>query len=406
MYSSRIRQSTRPGSTILLAMYAVIMLLILAVATIRVGLDSRLLAIRSASATTAKMAADAGFTKALFEMNQQLEAKTFSANQMPSAANELLEGTGAIVAYEVTLDESGDYVIVATGRSGGAERTVTAVVEFKGPFEAAIMMKGLLDIKMGAVIDWYNYDGDDKLFAVGTNSTKKNTIDLKKGVTVKGDLVVGVGGGPDVIIIDKKDVSILGETYALSEPYYFPSVVVPSFLEALPSSGTLKGGVTITQSARYEKIDIKGGKKKAEVLTIDGPVNLYITGDFTVGNSAGIQINTANPEAYVNVYVDGKVDFKNGSEINNQGKSAKDLKIYGLNNCKDIDLKNTSNFYGAVYAPDAKVTVHNSAEFYGPIVAKEFEQKSKGDFFYDAALRETEEDDAAVHFTVKRWRED
>jgi len=387
-------------------MYAVIMLLILAVATIRVGLDSRLLAIRTASATTAKMAADAGLTKAIFQMNQQLEAKTFSADQMPSAENELLAGTGATVTYEGTLDGSGDYVIVATGRSGGAERTVTAVVEFKGPFEAAIMMKGILDIKMGAVIDWYNYDADDKIFAVGTNSTKNNAINLKKGVTVKGDIVVGVGGDPDVIIEDWKDVSILGEAYALNEPYHFPSVVVPSFLDALPSSGTLKAGVTITQSARYEKIDITGGKKKAEVLTIDGPVNLYITGDFTVGNSAGIQINTANPDAYLNVYVDGKVDFKNGSEINNQGKNAKELKIYGLENCKDVDLKNTSNFYGAVYAPEAKVTVHNSSEFYGSIIGKEFEQKSKGDFFYDAALRETEADDAAVHFTVKRWRED
>ena len=96
---------------------------------------------------------------------------------------------------------------------------------------------------------------------------------------------------------------------------------------------------------------------------------------------------------------------KNSGVINNLGKNAKKLRIYGLENCKDVDLKNSSNFYGAIYTPEAKVTVHSSADFYGSIIGNEYEQKEIGDFFYDAALRESKEEDAAIQLTIKRWRE-
>ena len=49
--------------------------------------------------------------------------------------------------------------------------------------------------------------------------------------------------------------------------------------------------------------------------------------------------------------------------------------------------------------------MHSSANFYGSIIGKEYEQKETGDFFYDAALRESDEDDAAIQLTIKRWRE-
>ena len=91
-------------------MYTVVMLLILAVGTIRVGLESRVLAIRTTSAIAARAAAEAGLTKAIYQMNQQFQARTLSANQLPSARDELLMGTRAAVAYDVTSNQSGDYV--------------------------------------------------------------------------------------------------------------------------------------------------------------------------------------------------------------------------------------------------------------------------------------------------------
>ena len=50
-----------------------------------------------------------------------------------------------------------------------------------------------LDLKYSALIDWYNYDENDKNMKVGTNSTELGAITLKNYATINGDVVVGPG---------------------------------------------------------------------------------------------------------------------------------------------------------------------------------------------------------------------
>ena len=82
------------------------------------------------------------------------------------------------------------------------------------------------------------------------------------------------------------------------------------------------------------------------------------------------------------------------------------MKIYGLNGCENITLKNDSDFYGVIYAPNADVVMMNSADVFGAVIAKSFEQKNSATFNYDASLRDSSIDDEGIRFVVRGWHED
>ena len=82
------------------------------------------------------------------------------------------------------------------------------------------------------------------------------------------------------------------------------------------------------------------------------------------------------------------------------------MKIFGLNDCQSISLKNSVDFYGVIYAPNADVVMMNSADFFGSVIAHSFEQKNSADFNYDASLRDVTIDDEGIRFIVTQWQEE
>jgi choice-of-anchor A domain-containing protein len=101
----------------------------------------------------------------------------------------------------------------------------------------------------------------------------------------------------------------------------------------------------------------------------------------------------------------GDLEGKNSSTINNLTQDAKKLQIYGLDGCENMQFKNSSDFYGVIYAPNADVLMNNSANLNGSVVAKSFEQMNSATFNYDASLRDAGLNDEAVRFVVARWYE-
>jgi len=376
-------------------------LLAVGVGLLGLGLGRRTLAIRNASNVTARCAADAGLTKAVFEMNEKLKVKPWDDSVLPQVTNEALPNCDATFSYTVTVDSDSDYTIESIGESIEAEKKVRCNLGLKGLFDYAVFAQMDITLKNSATIDWYNYDANDRLFSIGTNSIEEDSIGLNSGATVNGNIVVGAGGDPDVVI-DDSGATITGQTYAATEIYDLPSVTVPEYLEDLPSQGTLQNPTTITTSGKYDAIDLGN----SETVIIDGDVSLYITGDVTLGNSAELQIVNAstNPDASLTLYIGGDVEVKNSGAFNNLAQDSKKLTIFGLDSCQDIILKNGSDFYGAIYAPNTDVEMKNSADAYGSVVANSFEQKNSSTFYYDASLRDVELEKAAC-FIVKYWHE-
>jgi hypothetical protein len=397
-------QSKRKGSTIVLVMIVLVILLLAGAGLLNLGLHSRLAAVRDASEISARCAADAGLAKALYEMNQQLEAGSWSDSNLPYAMYEALPGCESTFSYTVTPDANNRYDLQAIGNAGLCQKTVSATLGIKGQFEYAIFTKGPMVLRNGTTVDWYNFDADDKPMKIGTNSTAAGAITAKLGVTINGDVAVGDGGSPDLVINNRAEAAIGGNCYSLMEPHEMPSVTVPDSLLALPSQGAIAGSTTITTSGKYDSINLSGSNGK---ITIDGAVTLYVVGGISLGNTDQLLVVDAgtNPDASLTLYVGGNIVTNNGSTVNNATMDASKLKIYGLDTCLAIDFKNSGTFYGAIYAPNADIHLYNAVTIHGAVIGKSFSQDVNANFYYDTSLRTASAGDEGVYFAIERWSE-
>jgi hypothetical protein len=221
---------------------------------------------------------------------------------------------------------------------------------------------------------------------------------LASSAIIKGDVAVGVGGDPDTAIDLRGSAIIEGQTSALTEEVEMLPITVPEAIGSLPSGGTINNDTTICSSGKYSSIDLGN----SETVIISGDVSLYITGDITLGNSAELQIEQ---EASLTLYLGGDFEGKNSSAVNNETQDPGCLQIYGLDSCETIIFKNSSDLFGAIYAPNADVIMQNSADVYGAVVAKTFDMRNSGVFMYDASLRDTSVNDELVRFEINRWHE-
>ena len=393
---TRIRNK-RKGAAVPLAMIAIMILLAMGVGLLSIGGTARVYAVRTSSAIAARAAADSGLAMALYEMNEQLQVKPWNDSTLPETNNEALPFCDNSFSYTVTNNGDGSYSITSTGNSGLSQKQVTCTLELQGPFEYAIFGREGAELKNSATIDWYNYDDDDPPLKIGTHSIEEGAIVLKNSATVNGDVVVGLGGDPDVVVDNSG--TITGDTLVPLEENYMSSISVPEWLDLLPSSGTIKNDTVVRTSAKYSSIDLNSRK----TLQIDGDVTLYITGDVILGNSAKIEVLE---DASLILYLVGDLEAKNSSEINNLAKDAKKLQLYGLDSCENMEFKNSSNFFGSIYAPNADVTIHNTVTVYGAVVANSVDLRDSGNLYYDASLRDVSVDDESVRFVITNWHEE
>jgi len=393
----KLLKSKRCGYAIPLVMVAVMILFAMGVGLLDLGVKGRIFSIRTASDIAARCAADAGLTMALFEMNEKLKVKPWNDSSLPEATNERLPYCDGVFSYTVTGNPSTGYTIESIGVSGTAERKVSCILKPQGPFEFAVFAEDGAELKNSALVAGFNFDADDEILKFGTNSIASGAFTFKNSSIINGDVVVGVGGNPD-LVIDDFGATITGDTSALRESNVLPPISVPQWLESLPTSGTIQNDSTVTNSAKYSSINLKN----SNTLLIDGDVILYVTGELILDNSAEVQIDN---DASLILYLGGNLEGKKSSTVNNLTEDPKKLQIYCLDSCEKMVFKNSSDFYGVIYAPNAEVIMNNSADLYGAVVAKDFELRNSGTFNYDASLRDASVNDEAVHFVVTNWQE-
>jgi len=417
MSMKKLLQSKRRGSAIALVVIAILILLAVGVGLLGLGFSGRVYSHRTASDIAARCAADAGLAMALFEMNQKLQVKPFKEGTLPLATNVNLPYSDQVCSYKVTGNLGGGYTIESIGESGLATRAVQATIGLQSAFNHAILTKQTLTLKSGTVVDGYNSldpSDTDIDIGIGSQSASDSSVILNMGSTVKGD--VFVAGNLDSAIKDL-GATIDGDQY-VSAPEPLPRVTAP---EDLPPLGAILAvgktvKVTPANSGTYSSIDLKQldiiEKKKVigtlpAVLVVEGgDVVLHVTGDIQLGNSCEIVVKD---DSSLTIYSDGNIHCRNGSGINteNPPEEADTLQIYATGiGSQYFDIKAKSQFTGIIYAPDADVDLYANGDAYGSIVARDFEFKAGGNFYYDEALQKknTVKDDG-VQFVVARWSE-
>lgn len=403
----------KQGSAIPLAVVAVIILLAMGVGLLGLGLNSRIFSIRTASDIAARCAADAGLAVALFEMNEKLKVDPWDGTSLPEATNVSLPNCDEVFSYKVISGFGSNYIIKSIGESGGIKKVVYATIGLQGLFEHAILTKQTLTLKSGTVVDGYNsldLSDTDIDVDIGTQSTSSSSIILNSGVTVKGDVVVGVGGNPDTAIKDLGATT--GDKYAATAEDPLPQVTPPTLPNMGPAINIKAETVTITpeDNGQYGRIVIKQGSSAEGVLpgvleVSGGDVVLYITGDIELGEECEIVVAE---NSTLTLYVDGDIHSRANSGVNtkNPPEKAATFKLYATGEgAQDFDIKAKSEFTGVIYAPNADVDLYANGDAYGSVIANSFEFKAGGNYHYDEALREVKVDDEGVRFVVKRWSE-
>lgn len=396
-------QSKQAGFAIAMVLCAILLLFVIGIGLSSMGMHRRVFAVQTCSGIAARSAADAGLTKALFELNEKLKTKPWNDGSLPYATNESLPDSDAVFSYKVTGDRYNGYAIESVGKYGQVVKQVSCDLTLEGPFDTAIYGHDLISLKLGTTINGYNYTKPNECLKIGTNSILPSRVIAKSGVTIFGDVFCGPGGDPDVVIDSKHDAVITGKTYALDKVFEIPPVIVPQYLQTLPSIGNITTSMTLTGPTRCESVSLMG-----KTLVIDGPVDLYCNGSFTLDVLSSLVIvdPTINPDAHLNLYLGGNFTAKNSSSVNNATKGPRKLKIYGLESCTNFQFYIDSVFYGAIYAPNANVTLQNSVEIYGAIIVRQLTQQVSADFHYDASLKQGCVTDEMVTFVIKQWYED
>jgi len=427
-----VTRAKKTGSVMALVLFAIILLFLSGIGVLSLGQNTRIFSIRTAAEIVARSAADDGITKALWQLNWNLEdgwakyplpyenltelpncnGATYSyvvvKAKVPSADAGLIDFVGR--AYP-TAPKDGDYVVRSIGRYNGAEKVIYATLRLRGAGDECVIVRDTLTLKADTIVagsDSRNGPQEDPsvLVEIGTTSIGDQDVILNNGVIVKGNVLVGVDGVVDTVITDHTTNGVEGLMYPMIEEVEFPYIYPP----ALPNMGEIDfkaKTVMITGSGRYSSIRLKNGVSPTILQIGGGDVVLYVTGDIIMGEGCEITILKGST---LNLYVDGDIKAGNSEGFNNEGVPP-DFKLWGNwregpEVPQDWELKAKSEFFGQVYAPSADLIVKAKGDLYGAFTANSFNMMNGGNLYYDGALREVDPyQDPAVRFVLKRWYE-
>ena len=372
-------KSKRRGFAMALVLCAIVILLVTGTGLLRLGLHSRTFGARTCSDITARCAADAALTKALFDMNQKLMASAWDSNTMPEVTDEPLLNSDATFSYVVTGDMGNHYFVRCTGRSGQAAKTVNATLRLQGLFDNAILATNTISLKTGTTVEGYdssNPGAGDVPVKIATSSEDEGSIKLKPGTSVDGDMLLGIDA-------------------------FYPDVTPP----VLPYMGAivLQDANMVLGPEQSGQYDYTTLKMNGQIVIDGGDVVLHVTGDMWFGQGTELIIKEGSS---LTIYLNGNLTAGNSSGINNETQDATSFILYGTGEDQKFDLKAKCDWFGAIYAPDAQISIKAGANVYGAFVSADFEVMPGGAVYYDAALQNVSTTDIGVLFIVDRWYEE
>jgi len=315
-------------------------------------------------------------------------------------------------AFALTISDT-NYVVAqrfiqltSRGSAGASSATATTEVAFELAVESSeggdegvpygIFGNTYVEVKNDGQVKSYNSTTHpNPSSSTGEGHICSNVlVDLKNNAYVDGDVVIGKDAsgnqgtytasgspGPTVtgaapVNIDRVDPDPLG---AVGGPLAADFAAFSVFNDNNTADPPITGN----------EISLSSGRRGTRNMTLygkEGGANYYVT-DITVNNACVLTVDAT--DGPVAIYLAGPLDAKNGSQINVTGNPP-DFTIYCnySSGQTEIDLKNSSAFKGAVYAPYGDIVVHNSSDAYGMFWGKTVEVKNSGTLWFDTALKE------------------
>ena len=385
MTINKLLQSKKAGSAIALALLVVVIFCVMGVGLLSLGLHGRILASRTAAEISARCAADAGLTKAVFEMNEKLKVKPWDDNTLPQATDAILANSDATFTYTITSSPDYIYDVDVTGRAGREIKKVSCTLTLVGLFRNAVYAQDSIVLENAFLVDAYSsedgpYGGVNALQPTTVATGDPNAVAMGSGV-VYGEFLVDYGR----------------ELPAISPPTESPFDVSMGPIELDSNSVDLVLGPA--DSGQYDSIELLEGGK----IIIDGDVALYITGEMKLKQYSELEIL---PDSYLTLYLGGDMNLRNTSTVNALTQEPKRCQIFGVGEGQNFLMEQSSVFYGTIYAPGANIILENGAELYGAIIADNADLRNSAELHFDATLLKASVDELGAEFIVQRWREE
>jgi len=382
-------RAKRSGMIMPLVATITVFIFLIGIAMLKIGFGSRFIAARTSSEITARTAADAGLASAIHLMNGTWDREPFSVTPTP------LQNTRAAFSYNVTGGPN--FTIRSTGVSDQISRTVYAMTWATSFWSYAIAVEDTITLRSNMVLDVWP---EDSTFVptIATTSTEPGAITLAPNTEIPGDIVVGPGSDPDIVVDSKASSVVHGDMYAGDSDMEFPPIYPPVGLPQLAWPRKPNGMIIQTDCTYITPVLFGNGDR----ISIVGDVTMYVTGNMRLNNGAELYIG---PGSSLALYVGGSLIADNGSIITNAEQDARNLRIYGTPTCTHINIRNSGQFWGAIYAPSADLNITNSGTMYGSFIGNSFEMDNQGEFYYDTRLYNYDPTGGLSFFQIERWWE-
>ena len=363
--------------------------------------------------------AEAGVERAIWELNNGDISSWSGDDSLRTLTISSFQSSGGTAVGDIQInvaDPEGDNPVVEslgdvllTGDLT-VNKTVRVVLEREVGdylFDNAAFANTKIKLYDGSIVD--SYDSRDGQYGgsnvgsngnISTNGVDARSIELVSGAEVNGDAYSGFGSDPEIAIDVNLGANLNGSKLTLSESKELPSVTPPEGLPLMGDYRLLEGNQdTINTSGQYSSLDLDANSK----VTIATDVTLYITGTFNMDGFSELEIAEG---VELTIYLGDDFKQKSGASINNLIQDPSKLLILGTDTCMNYDYKNSSEFYGAVYAPRASLDFDSVSEFYGAILADDIKLASNAQIHYDEALEALDiATGEMATYVVKSWKE-
>lgn len=415
-------QSNREkGVVLIIAILVTFMMLILAIPFLTKLSGQYRITEKSFRQLAAFNLAEAGVERAVWELNYGTISNWEGDNDQRTLTISSLQASGGNEVGDIVInvtDFNGDNpVIQSTGRvphvgSTYVEKQLYVVLADSG--EASVFNYGVfgdegVTLDSNAKID--SYDSRDGLYGgdniswdghTATNATHAGSIYIRSNGKIYGDALSGPGSDPETAIIMNSNAMIFGEKKALPSEKDLPIVSSPM---GLASRGSYYLGsnnqATISESGEYSSFRLNSN---ADVV-IQGNITMYVSGEFSMRSNTQLIISEGSS---LTLYLGGTFEQNSNTKITNISKDPTKVQVYGTDSFEsEMVWESNSDFYGAVYVPEADVEFNSNADFYGSIISKFLHMDSNGKIHYDLALGdiETAVSGESSSYSVKSWQE-
>ncbi|MEM9345268.1 MAG: LamG-like jellyroll fold domain-containing protein [Planctomycetota bacterium] len=237
-----------------------------------------------------------------------------------------------------------------------------------------------IDFTSGTVIDSYNssagaYGGSNigSEAIVVTNSSSSSRI---SGGTINGDAYCDASATPSSVITS----TVTGTKGNLTSDLDVPSYGSPSGSFTSMGTQTYSGGSqTWSSNLEFNELNITNNCQ----VTVTGDVTIHIGTDFLLDNGADINLD---PGASLTMYIDDKIEIKNGSTIGTSDE-APSIRIIRYSTTDTFIIDGSSTEVTGIIESEGDVTISGGAQIYGSIeVADDLYVNDGSDIHVDIAL--------------------